>query len=76
MKPSKAKEGIDAVNLWAALMVSIRLAGCRNSSSDWARKVLGRYLIRKDDTDTPTWIHPYRALKPDLKMIYLPISIC
>ena len=30
---------------------------------------------QSDYSDTPTWIQPYRAHKPDLKMIYLTISI-
>ena len=29
-----------------------------------------------DYSDTPTWIHPYRAQKLDLKIIYIKISIC
>ena len=34
------------------------------------------YLLGNSDySDTPTWIQPYRAHKPDLKMIYLTISI-
>ena len=35
------------------------------------------HLLEEGDySDTPTWIHPYRVQKPDLEMIYLPISIC
>ena len=43
----------------------------------------GLFLFKRDNlvhnirdySDSPTWIHPYRAQKPDIKMIYLSISI-